>query len=79
MSCECIRSCSRYLPQIIIINKKTYLYTSSQLPGMVETLTAVQTDEDESGVSLVEETYLKPLKVRNVHLIYLIFPSLNIS
>jgi len=31
---------------------------------MVETLTAVQTDEDESGVSLVEETYLKPLKVR---------------
>ena len=46
---------------------------------MVETLTAVQTDEDESGVSLVEETYLKPLKVRNVHLIYLIFPSLNIS
>ena len=32
---------------------------------MIETLTAVQTDEDESGISLVEDTYLKPLKVNH--------------
>jgi hypothetical protein len=45
---------------------------------MVETLTAVQIDEDENGVSLVEETYLKPLKVRIIHSIQQILPSLNI-
>jgi hypothetical protein len=46
-------------------------HTSPQLPGMIKTLTAVQTDEDESDVSLVEETYLKSLKVRTTHLIRL--------
>jgi len=45
---------------------------------MVETLTAVQTDDDESGISLVEEIYLKPLKVRIKPLIQLILPLLNI-
>ena len=53
-------------------------HTSPQLPGMIETLTAVQVDEDDSGVSLVEEMYLKALQVRSIHLIQLNPLSLNV-
>jgi len=59
-----------------MVTTRNLIRTSSQLPGMVETLTAVQTDEDESGISLVDETYLKPLKVRINPFIQLILPSL---
>ncbi|KIM42345.1 hypothetical protein M413DRAFT_444770 [Hebeloma cylindrosporum] len=57
------RICKRFLKSKASLEDVVRVYqVVLKLPGMIETLTAVQPEEDESGVSLIEETYLKPLK-----------------